>query len=192
MANHGYNKPSTGTLDWHIPLNENFKQLERDIEIRDVAANMGDYQPDMGAKFLSTDTGATYVGDGSNWNLVGYVTRTVGGDLGHYVEYEDGLSDATVNTFLFGSGEELSVFRASFPMKGVSAGSTDSDLTLRVYEGGTGGTLLLELDGNEFRDAESDAAGPWVASSSPVTVTVSNRSGGPAEVVPKVWANVRR
>jgi hypothetical protein len=77
-------------------------------------------------------------------------------------------------------------------MKGVSAGSTDSDLTLRVYEGGTGGTLLLELDGNEFRDAESDAAGPWVASSSPVTVTVSNRSGGPAEVVPKVWANVRR
>jgi hypothetical protein len=192
MANHGYNKPSEGTLDWNVPLNDNFDQLERDIEVRDVEANMGDYQPDMGAKFLATDSGATYVGDGTDWNLVGYVTRTVGGDPGHYVEYEDGLTDATVNTFLFGSGEKLSVFRVSFPMKGVSAGATDSDLTLRVYEGGTDGTLMLELDGNDFRDADSDSAGPWVASSSPVTVTVSNASGGPVEAVPKVWANVRQ
>jgi len=76
--NHGYNKPSEGTIDWHVPLNENFEQMERDIEIRDVKANRGDYHPDMGAKFLATDTGDIYLGDGSNWQPIGTIARLDG------------------------------------------------------------------------------------------------------------------
>jgi hypothetical protein len=191
MANHGYNKPSEGTLDWHIPLNDNFKQLERDIEVRDVEANRGDYQPDMGAKFLATDSGATYVGDGSNWNLVGYVTRAGGGDFGHYVNYGAGLTDEPINTFFFDSAERLEVVRASAPVKGFSQGETNEDVTLQVYEGGTGGNVLLEVSGNEYVSA-TDSSGPWVANESPVVVTVSNAGSEAVDVVPKVWANIRR
>lgn len=69
--NHGYETPQEGTTDWHIPLNRNFERLDTDIEIRDVEANRGDYEPKPGAKFFATDTGAIYVGDGDSWTEVG-------------------------------------------------------------------------------------------------------------------------
>jgi hypothetical protein len=31
----GYNQPSPGTLDWHVPLNENFSDIEADIKSLD-------------------------------------------------------------------------------------------------------------------------------------------------------------
>jgi hypothetical protein len=189
MSNNRYNTPAEGTLDWHIPLNENFEQLDRDVEIRDAEANRSEYTPATGAKFFATDSGATYTGDGSSWNLAGYLTRAGGGDLGHYVNYESGLTDEEINRFVFGADEVLEVIRVSFPIKGLSEGTTDPDVNLRIYDGGT---LVLEVDGNEFTTASSDSSAPWVASASPVTVTVSNTSGSPVEVVPKVWANIRR
>lgn len=66
-----YNTPQEGTLDWHIPLNENFSALNRDVEIRDNAANLDQYEPREGAKFLATDTGTVHIGDGSEWNRLG-------------------------------------------------------------------------------------------------------------------------
>lgn len=192
MTDHRYKTPTEGTVDWHIPLNENFDKLDRDVEIRDTDANRSDYTPEMGSKFFATDSGATYVGDGSSWNLVGYVARAGGGDFGHYVNYEDGLQDEEINRYVFASNEVLEVVRASLPMKGLSSGTTDSNVTLRIYEGGTSGSLLLEVSGNEFRMADSDSSAPWVATSSPVVVTVSNESGQPVDVVPKVWANIRQ
>jgi hypothetical protein len=65
--NHSYNVPEEGASDWHEPLNENFRQYDADIEIRDESSNAGDYDPVQGAKFLATDTGVVHVGDGSNW-----------------------------------------------------------------------------------------------------------------------------
>lgn len=64
---HDYQTPAAGTEDWHEPLNENFEQLDIDVEVRDVAANRGDYAPEEGAKFLETDSGIIYVGDGDDW-----------------------------------------------------------------------------------------------------------------------------
>ena len=66
-GNHGYHTPELGTEDWHIPLNENFEALETDVEIRDVAANRDEYEPEDGAKFLELDSGIVYVGDGDEW-----------------------------------------------------------------------------------------------------------------------------
>ena len=190
MTDHRYNRPSEGELEWHIPLNENFERLDRDVEIRDAEGNRGEYDPEEGAKFLATDSGATYVGDGSAWNLVGYVARAGGGDLGHYVNYEDGLEDEEINSFVFDEDELLEVVRLSFPMKDDDA--DESDVVLRVYEGGSGGDLLVEVEGNELKSAASDSEAPWVATTSPVSVTVSNQSGEAVDVVPKVWANIRR
>jgi hypothetical protein len=68
-----YNTPEQGTLDWHNPLNENFNKLDRDVEIRDQHANLENYDPNDGSKFLATDTGDVYLGDGSNWNQIGTV-----------------------------------------------------------------------------------------------------------------------
>ncbi|MHB9287614.1 tail fiber domain-containing protein [Halobacteriales archaeon Cl-PHB] len=66
--NHGYNVPNEGAQDWHKPLNENFEAYDTDIEVRDTDGNTGTYTPKQGAKYLATDTGRVYEGDGSNWN----------------------------------------------------------------------------------------------------------------------------
>ena len=77
--NHGYNVPNEGAQDWHEPLNENFEQYDTDIEIRDAEGNLGDYEPKQGAKFLATDTGDVYLGDGTDWQSLGSITNvTVG------------------------------------------------------------------------------------------------------------------
>jgi hypothetical protein len=76
--NHGYNTPQAGTTDWDVPLNDNFHTLDADVEIRDDDANRADYQPKSGAKFLATDTGAVYLGDGSAWQHVGTLARIDG------------------------------------------------------------------------------------------------------------------
>lgn len=69
--NHGYRTPQRGSTDWHTPLNDNFRRLDADIEVRDTEANRTDYTPRKGAKFLATDTGAVFIGDGSTWNELG-------------------------------------------------------------------------------------------------------------------------
>lgn len=65
--NHDYETPSQGTLDWHLPLNRNFERIDADSEIRDIEANKDQYLPQNGSKYLATDTGARYIGDGEEW-----------------------------------------------------------------------------------------------------------------------------
>ena len=65
---HDLNTPEKGAGDWHLPLNENFRTLDQKIEIRDEAAARSDYPPKAGAKYLATDTGAQWIGDGDAWN----------------------------------------------------------------------------------------------------------------------------
>jgi hypothetical protein len=66
--NHDYNTPSQGTTNWHVPVNANWEALDTDIEVRDTDANKSNYTPKDGAKYLATDTGVVYLGDGSSWN----------------------------------------------------------------------------------------------------------------------------
>lgn len=68
--NHDYNIPSPGASDWHIPLNENFEQIDIDIEIRGPEAEKSQYEPEKGSKYEAIDTGAIYYGDGNTWILV--------------------------------------------------------------------------------------------------------------------------
>ena len=184
-----YTTPNEGTLDWHVPLNENFSQLDRDVERRDAEANIDQYDPVAGAKFFATDSGAIYSGDGSSWTLVGYAARAVSGDIGHYVSYADGLVDEPVNSFLFGQDERLELTRLALPVKGVADDQTVTDAWLRVYDGDT---LLAEVEGNNFRSVSAADSERLVAADSPVTVTVSNQTGASIAAVPKVWANIRR
>ena len=67
--NHNYSTPSEGTTNWHIPLNENFEQLDIDVEIRGLEEQMGEYEPKAGTKYEATDSGAVYYGNGDTWIL---------------------------------------------------------------------------------------------------------------------------
>lgn len=73
--NHPYNTPEKGAKNWHVPLNQNFEQLDTDVEIRDVESNRSQYTPKAGAKFKATDTGAEFLGDGSNWSRLASTGR---------------------------------------------------------------------------------------------------------------------
>ncbi|SFR73870.1 hypothetical protein SAMN04487947_4033 [Halogeometricum rufum] len=66
-SNHEYETPDEGTVDWHLPLNQNFDSIDTDVEVRDVESNLDAYTPSAGAKFLATDTGVRYLGDGQAW-----------------------------------------------------------------------------------------------------------------------------
>jgi hypothetical protein len=65
--NHGYKIPDEGETNWDEPLNETLRQLETDVEIRDGNGNRSNYDPKAGTKFLATDTGDVYLGDGNRW-----------------------------------------------------------------------------------------------------------------------------
>jgi len=65
--NHQFQTPEKGTLNWDRPINENFQQLDVDVEIRDTESELESYTPKDGAKFFALDTGSVYVGDGDAW-----------------------------------------------------------------------------------------------------------------------------
>jgi hypothetical protein len=73
--NHEYHTPKRGTSDWHIPLNDNFDQLDQDVEIRDSEERLQDYSPTSGSKFLATDSRKLFVGDGTEWSHLGTLRR---------------------------------------------------------------------------------------------------------------------
>lgn len=64
--NHGYQLFANGESGWEHRTD--LKALDIDVEVRDTDANRGNYTPKDGAKYLATDTGRIYLGDGSSWN----------------------------------------------------------------------------------------------------------------------------
>lgn len=87
--NHKLNTPQKGETDWDVPLNENTADLDTLVEIRDTDTSRNDYTPKDGAKFLATDTGEVYLGDGDAWNHLGGIAnsgvfhaRSYGGEVG--------------------------------------------------------------------------------------------------------------
>lgn len=74
--NHNYNTPQEGAVDWHLPLNENFRQLDVDIELRDVESNLSNYTPAAGSKFFATDTERVFIGDGNGWQALSSFGRS--------------------------------------------------------------------------------------------------------------------
>lgn len=73
--NHGYQLWGYREDGWEH--RSDFTQLDVDVEIRDTEANRTQYTPKSGAKFFSVDTGAIYIGTGTEWTQV-----TTGGGSG--------------------------------------------------------------------------------------------------------------
>lgn len=99
--NHNYSTPQKGATDWHLPLNNNFEQIDTDVEVRDLEQNLSEYTPESGAKFMATDSGAVFLGDGSTWTKANAefarVDATRLGTNGWWVDPRDdqtGIEDA--------------------------------------------------------------------------------------------------
>ena len=175
--NHEYNVPDQGDQDWHQPLNENFEEFEVDIELRDQESNLGDYDPSNGAKFLATDTGVVYLGDGTDWNATFLAAS-----------YDDLTGEATISGTLVTS--KLDVGSISGSLTGGTelsniAGSNlsiDSNGQLNASGGGGGGgggnwtannNLLEPSDSNiDGIDVDEVRTPLLAATSGPLTLTV--------------------
>ncbi|WP_254832896.1 hypothetical protein [Haloglomus salinum] len=75
---HDCNVLNEGEQDWHQPSDENVEQYDTDIEVRDVEATTGDYEPRDGAEYYSTDTGQVFLGTGGSWDAVDTAGETPG------------------------------------------------------------------------------------------------------------------
>ncbi|MFC4542240.1 polysaccharide lyase [Halosolutus amylolyticus] len=160
--NHNYNRPEEGSQDWHIPLNENFDQIDTDVEIRDEESNIENYEPKAGAKFLALDTGVRYIGDGSSWNELG-VSDPVADRLerieSRLDDLESGTSDEATGSeetdvnpktrIPFDSQSSLDEFSNSYSMGNVSIVSNpayeNSACEIRIQEGGHEGASMHYL-----------------------------------------------
>ncbi len=152
--NHSYNVPSEGAQDWHIPLNENFRRYDTDIELRGPQSDLSSNQPKDGAKFLATDTGLVFVGDGSEWTptlaLGRFLEPQVIGNAGSVVfGHPDNAADA--DGVVIGGGGSGSVSGSSEPNVvtgpfGVVAGGVNN--RVGAEEGVIGGGENNTVDGD--------------------------------------------
>ena len=165
-SNHGYNTPAKGSTDWHIPLNDNFELIDTDVEIRDVESARSEYAPKQDAKFLATDTGAVYLGDGNQWTLLGQLSTSSGGSVNVVFanQFDGGDLCARVRKAL----DSLPGGRGRViipPKDDGTAWSWDSE---------------LQIDKSVFKgvhlDFVSNAAIDYTGSGWPITVTASSSS----------------
>jgi len=107
-AKHDWTVPTAGDDDYEITFDELFTDFDTDIEVRDEEQFLSSYDPDLNAKFVATDTGNIYLGDGNSWNQYPVqpeaeaVEDVVGGLLNGgtnvSLNYDDASNVLTVNT----------------------------------------------------------------------------------------------
>jgi hypothetical protein len=191
--NHGYNVPSEGQEDWHIPLNDNFERFDTDIEIRGEESGLAKgLDPVEGAKLLATDTGRTYIGDGEEWQLIESTgprpsLKSAQIDRGSF-------RDKIVTNGLIVASDQLNVTLSSFPEEYTNAavairglnnwdldssngdvwiGDSDYKLAMSVSLGGAGaGTSRLRAKGG-VEQLRLGAGNSDTVKVEPSTVTVN-------------------
>lgn len=63
--NHKFNQYQHGERPWGHQ--EDLQEIEETLPIRDLEANLSNYEPHGGATFIATDSGAVFDGTGSQW-----------------------------------------------------------------------------------------------------------------------------
>ena len=156
--NHKYNVPNQGQQDWHVPLNDNFEAFEVDIELRDEEANLGDYTPTDGAKFLATDTGVVYVGDGNDWNPA-FISA------GYDPSADEATFTATVVAPTLDVGSLTGQLTGGTELTSIAGTnlSIDSNGQLNASTGGGGGGGISSLSGGDGIDPDSIGDGDTVS-----------------------------
>jgi len=162
--NHGYNRPDKGAIDWHLDLNENFENIDDDVEIRDTEANKGDYEPKKGAKYFATDTGGVYLGNGSSWVLNDRKSSTV--QLDNLQSKPIWVGDASSDGHEYVGYDDLTTAFDNLPWQAevfihgnVTVGETLAPENSYLYLHGHGGYNRPDQDGMPSITAESNFTG---------------------------------
>ena len=153
-----------------------------DIELRDEAANLGDHTPETGAKFLATNTGVVYTGDGTDW-ITQFVLPGYDDSAGE-AQFDQSIIAPTVDTGeLTGS---LTGGQALTDVAGTNL-SIDSNGTLNASGGSGGGIQGLSGgdgitpgsigDDDELSIAPGDFAGTHLSTDGSSNLTVDAGSG---------------
>lgn len=150
-----YNTPSPGATDWHQPLNNNFEQLNIDVEIRDTEESLNDYTPKDGAMFRATDTGTVYLGNGSDWSRAALSVDSVrSNSLNSIYQITEGHDEGDVRAVLdeAGYGDAIVINPAATPID-VTNGSIDIPSGVGVFgyekeSNSSEGTFRKQFDGD--------------------------------------------
>ncbi|MFC4549725.1 hypothetical protein [Halorussus sp. GCM10023401] len=129
MTNHEYNTPQKGSADWHVPLNRNFEKLDTDVEIRDSEANRDTYAPKDGAKFLATDTGTVYLGDGTKWSRLGAIGDAASGQP--VLSFDESADAAAINALITNAHEDVAPMGVAYVVGPRSTVTVSSPVVLR-------------------------------------------------------------
>jgi len=166
--NHDYNVPNKGDANWHQPLNDNFREFDTDIEIRDTDGNKSDYTPKAGAKLLATDTGRVYVGDGSNWipklEQYRYSAPSSSGAAGNLVagHASNGVGSGVSAATIAGGGTSASPNEVTTSASTIGGGEGNSVTSSQsVIAGGVGnvaGGNSATVAGGDNNEASGDHA----------------------------------
>lgn len=148
--NHAYNTPDAGSTDWHIPLNGNFRDLDTDIEVRDVSANRGSYTPKNGSKFVATDTGSIYIGDGTQWAKIGSLSSEE--SIRHYIN----PGDSFVSLIEGANSGDIFYFRPGKHKASEGLKMTTNNVTLVVPNGAELKAQDNISEGERFVRVEAD------------------------------------
>lgn len=119
--NHGYNVPTKGSYDgeWHIPLNENFRMLDKDVVMRGLD-NSKPGPGQQGRIYIAHDTQVVYHDTGSAWAVI----------AGHDLQGND-LIDSTNGTKIYnGSTGQLSDDLVDGTYLSKDGGRMDGDITM--------------------------------------------------------------
>lgn len=179
MKNHDYNTPEKGTSDWHVPLNENFEQIDEDVEVRDEDAKRSEYTPKPGAKFLATDTENEYVGDGSEWQKLASSGKSPSFDSVETAELRHTTEDAGTRRKLLDTVEKtgederidydtgklpmFDAYEVNFSVKGgLSCKVNDVDHNQRYeYVTRTSGKLADSLNEDRTNGLRRETSSSW-------------------------------
>jgi hypothetical protein len=125
--NHNLEKPDEGESPWTDAHHDLVDNVEVVAEIRDAESALDTYNPKRDALFRSTDTGAVYLGDGTEWNLIDIEA--------------DAIQVSTLNV----SSGTIS-----------QTPSSSSDIVNKQYvdDNTGGGDTSMSVHGNEYHDPE--------------------------------------
>ena len=158
--NHQLNTPPRDAQDWDVPLNENFEALDTDVEIRDANSARSTYEPKSNAKYVATDTGDIYLGDGSNWNHFGQVSDDPSFDTitqGRAAS-EQLTETATPDGYVFVGGTDRDYLsRVDVEVGNSTSSSATEDVTVTLYEGSDSTGTELETETQSVTVGETDS-----------------------------------
>lgn len=147
--NHDYQLFADGEHPWgHRP---DFQSLDTDVEVRDTNANRTNYTAKINAKYLATDTGHVYIGDGTSWIELGVIGASSGGGSSGWTQTVWTATESG-NTASRGSSVWVNTSGGNVTVNLPTPAHSAQVRVKHTTHGGTGNDCLVSPNGTESID----------------------------------------